>query len=64
MTSNAGASREAFHEWVEDGLSEAATGTRTPFAILDAGSGAAIGSSSYLTLRRAHRGLPYARPRR
>jgi RimJ/RimL family protein N-acetyltransferase len=57
MPSAAGASREAFHAWIAQALEEAREGVSGPFAILDAASGAPIGSSRYLTLRPEHRGL-------
>jgi len=57
MPWNAIESHEAFHAWVEDALAEARAGVRVPFAVLEASSGRPIGSSSYLTLRPAHRGL-------
>jgi RimJ/RimL family protein N-acetyltransferase len=57
MLWNASESREAFHAWVEEALAEARAGERVPFAVLEAASGRPIGSSSYLALRPAHRGL-------
>jgi RimJ/RimL family protein N-acetyltransferase len=57
MTSLSGADRDSFRSWIEEALAQAAAGTRVPFAILEAGSGMPIGSSSYLTLRPEHRGL-------
>jgi RimJ/RimL family protein N-acetyltransferase len=57
MTSSAGTSRADFHEWITEALTQAANGTRVPFAILDATGGAPAGSSSFLTLRPEHRGL-------
>jgi RimJ/RimL family protein N-acetyltransferase len=57
MTANAGADREAFRAWIEESLALALAGTRVPFAVLGAGSGRPIGSTSYLTLRPEHRGL-------
>ena len=57
MSSLAGASRESFHAWIARALEEAREGVSAPFAILDAASGAPIGSSRYLTLRPEHRGL-------
>lgn len=47
----------AFHAWVEDALALAARGEQQPFAVLDKETGAAIGSTRYLTLRPEHRGL-------
>ncbi|HLB03429.1 MAG TPA: GNAT family N-acetyltransferase [Gaiellaceae bacterium] len=57
MVWNAGESRQAFHAWVEEALAEAKAGARVPFAVLEAAGGRPIGSSSYLALRPAHRGL-------
>ncbi len=57
MHARSGESTEAFHAWLATALREAEAGTRVPFAVLDAGSGRPIGSSSYLTLRPEHRGL-------
>lgn len=50
-------SGEAFRDWLEDALARAATGRETPFATLDAASGAPIGSTRYLELRPEHRVL-------
>ena len=57
MLWNAIASREAFHDWMEEALVESRAGQRVPFAVLTAGDGRPIGSSSYLALRPEHRGL-------
>ena len=57
MPARSGESPEAFHAWMTTALGDAEAGTRVPFAVLDAGSGRPIGSSSYLTLRPEHRGL-------
>ena len=47
----------AFHAWLEDALALAEQGEQQPFAVLDAETGVAIGSTRYLTLRPEHRGL-------
>lgn len=47
----------AFHGWIEDALAARDAGTEVPFAVLDRGSGKAVGSTRYLTLRPEHRGL-------
>ena len=57
MLWNAIASREAFHGWVEEALAQERAGERVPFAVLAATDGRPLGSSSYLALRPAHRGL-------
>src|SRR5207245_2345515 len=57
MPVDAGRSREAFAAWLEDALARAAAGLEVPFTVLDAGSGAPIGSTRYLMLRPEHRGL-------
>ena len=57
MPVDAGRSREAFAAWLEDALARAAAGLEVPFAVVDARSGAPIGSTRYLTLRPEHRGL-------
>jgi len=54
---DAGRSREAFAAWLEDALAGAAAGVEVPFAVVDARSGAPIGSTRYLMLRPEHRGL-------
>ncbi len=46
-----------FHAWLDDALALAARGEQQPFAVLDAGTGRAIGSTRYLSLRPEHRGL-------
>lgn len=55
-------------DWIAAALREAEAGERTPFAVVDRGSGRPIGSTSYLELRPEHRGLEigwtwYARDR-
>jgi RimJ/RimL family protein N-acetyltransferase len=54
---NGVADRETFHRWLEDALARADAGLDVPFAVVDAGSGAPLGSTRYLTLRPEHRGL-------
>jgi RimJ/RimL family protein N-acetyltransferase len=54
---DAGGSREAFHFWIEAALAESEAGNEVPFATLDARTGEPIGSTRYLALRPAHRGL-------
>jgi RimJ/RimL family protein N-acetyltransferase len=49
--------REQFAAWFAHALQAAQAGTEGPFATLDATSGRALGSSRYLSLRPAHRGL-------
>jgi RimJ/RimL family protein N-acetyltransferase len=56
MTNVAGASRQAFHGWVQEALAGAARGERAPFATVTP-EGRVIGSTSYLTLRPEHCGL-------
>jgi RimJ/RimL family protein N-acetyltransferase len=50
-------SREAFHSWIGAALAESKAGKEVPFATLDARTGDPIGSTRYLALRPAHRGL-------
>jgi N-acetyltransferase len=57
MPVDAGASDEAFEEWLEDALARSAAGADVAFATLSAESGEPIGSTRYLTLRPEHRGL-------
>jgi RimJ/RimL family protein N-acetyltransferase len=49
--------REQFAAWFARALHAAQTGTEGPFATIDAASGRALGSSRYLAIRPAHRGL-------
>jgi N-acetyltransferase len=49
--------REGFHLWLQSTLAESEAGTEAAFATLDAPTGRPIGSTRYLTLRPAHRGL-------
>ena len=50
-------SRDGIAAWIEDALREQAQGRRIPFAIIDRPSGRAIGSTSYLDIRRDHRAI-------
>jgi RimJ/RimL family protein N-acetyltransferase len=43
--------------FVRDALDSAADGSQVPFAIVERASGRAVGSTRYLDIRRAHRGL-------
>ncbi len=43
--------------WIRGALAELAQGKRIPFTIVDRGSRRAIGSTSYLDIRREDRGL-------
>jgi RimJ/RimL family protein N-acetyltransferase len=54
---NAVADRESFHAWFEDALARADAGLDVPFTVVDAGTGAPLGSTRYLNLRPEHRGL-------
>jgi len=49
--------REQFATWFASALAAAEAGTEGPFATIDAASGLALGSSRYLAIRPAHRGL-------
>jgi N-acetyltransferase len=49
--------REGFRRWMQSALAESEAGNEAAFATLDAESGEPIGSTRYLTLRPAHRGL-------
>jgi len=49
--------RAAFGSWFEAALAASEKGNEVAFATLDAGSGRPIGSTRYLALRPAHRGL-------
>jgi RimJ/RimL family protein N-acetyltransferase len=51
------AARERFDEWLELSLTSAAEGKEGTFAILDRGSGTAIGSSRYMAVRPVDRVL-------
>jgi RimJ/RimL family protein N-acetyltransferase len=57
MTVRGAESRETFQAWIDTALRERAAGTRVPFAVRDARTDEALGSSSYLALRPEHRGL-------
>jgi RimJ/RimL family protein N-acetyltransferase len=54
---NAVADRESFHAWFEDALARADAGLDVPFTVVDARTGAPLGSTRYLNLRPEHRGL-------
>lgn len=43
--------------WIDTALAEQAAGSRLPFAVVETAGGRAVGSTSYLEIRRAHRGL-------
>jgi len=47
-------SREALRDWLASSLAAAAEGREVPFAILDARSGAVLGSTRFLELRLEH----------
>ena len=48
---------DQFHGWLEDALALAERGEQQPFAVIDAHTGGAVGSTRYLSLRPEHRGL-------
>lgn len=43
--------------FIEDALAQQASGEQVPFAILDAKTGALVGSTRFMEIRRPHRGL-------
>ncbi|MFO0615098.1 MAG: GNAT family protein [Polyangiaceae bacterium] len=51
------ATREDAQSFVEQALQAQSVGDQVPFAILDARSGAFLGSTRYMEIRRPHRGL-------
>jgi RimJ/RimL family protein N-acetyltransferase len=53
MNADPAIDRETFQRWVRDAIA----GPDVAFAVLDAATGAPIGSTRYLTLRPEHRGL-------
>jgi len=57
MPVNAVESRAAFGAWFAEALDRSSAGLDQAFAVLDAGSGAPLGSTRYLALRPEHRGL-------
>jgi N-acetyltransferase len=57
MPVNAIESRETFAAWFTEALERTATGLDQAFTVLDARSGAPLGSTRYLALRPEHRGL-------
>jgi len=54
---NAIESRETFAAWFAEAVERTAAGLDQAFAVLDAGTGAPLGSTRYLALRPEHRGL-------
>jgi N-acetyltransferase len=52
-----GESEEYFAQWFEASLAESAAGREGVFATIDRASGGPIGSTRYLNLREAHKGL-------
>jgi RimJ/RimL family protein N-acetyltransferase len=48
---------DLFERWLADALGLAESGEHVPFAVLAADTGAALGSTRYLSLRPEHRGL-------
>jgi N-acetyltransferase len=56
-TDNPSETRAAFGSWFEAALAASERGSEAAFATLDAESGDPIGSTRYLALRPAHRGL-------
>lgn len=54
---NVGESREYFSEWFTASLRESEAGRESVFATVDRRSGKPVGSTRYLNLREAHRGL-------
>ena len=57
MMTGAFVSIEDAETWIRDALAEQDAGTRIPFAIVERAAGRAVGSTSYLDIRRAHRAL-------
>jgi RimJ/RimL family protein N-acetyltransferase len=57
MPVNAIESRGTFGAWFAEALERTASGLDQAFAVVEAGSGAPLGSTRYLTLRPEHRGL-------
>jgi len=57
MPVNAIESRETFAAWFAEAVERTAAGLDQAFAVLDAGTGAPLGSTRYLALRPEHRGL-------
>ena len=56
-TTPVGESREFFSTWFQSSLAETEAGIECVFATVDRSSGVPMGSTRYLTLREAHRGL-------
>jgi RimJ/RimL family protein N-acetyltransferase len=57
MPLDASGTREDFGRWLQTALAESEAGNEAAFAILEARTGRPIGSTRYLALRPAHRGL-------
>jgi RimJ/RimL family protein N-acetyltransferase len=57
MPVNAIESRETFAAWFAEAVKRTAAGVDQAFVVLDAGTGAPLGSTRYLALRPEHRGL-------
>ena len=57
MPVDASGTREDFHLWLQTALAETEAGNEVAFATLDARTGRPMGSTRYLALRPAHRGL-------
>ena len=57
MPVNAIESRETFAAWFAEAVERTAAGLDQAFVVLDAGTGAPLGSTRYLALRPEHRGL-------
>lgn len=49
--------QEEVHAWIDAALGEVSSGRQVAFAIIDVGTGRAVGSTRYLTIRRENRGL-------
>jgi N-acetyltransferase len=50
-------SREDLERWVEDGMSAATAGIEHPFAVVDLRTGRAVGSTRYMDIAPAHKGV-------
>jgi N-acetyltransferase len=50
-------SREDLKRWIEDGLGAAATGSEWPFAVIDRRTGHAVGSTRFMDITPAHKGV-------
>jgi RimJ/RimL family protein N-acetyltransferase len=49
--------REDLERWIDDALAAAAAGTEQAFAVVDLGTGRAVGSTRYMDIAPAHRGV-------